>query len=362
TTPRNTLWQVFVLLAIGLFAAPAVATTFDPDLICTLIVNGTKINDPRACDKWIQCINDLPVNGSCAEGLFYDRESEDCLPSADVDCVSSDPCAATSNGFTADPYSCNGYYYCKNGTGNRGECNSGLNYNPSTEACIRDYPCTDKMNPDSYCNILPDGVFIKDTWNCDGWQMCWQAELVNGTCPDGYYFSASLGKCDYPQNVQCTFTEAPPQTVLPDVCPKAGTFISDDETCNGYNYCRNTTQGQMVLEHGVCSDGRFFSAANGGACVPRTDIRCDYNRCVNMGNTTIQLANLSDDGCTGFAICQNGTIIAEADCPSGEYFDELTQLCTTQVISFVACALSSESTESTTEKLIDEEISTTTAT
>ncbi|XP_034482515.1 peritrophin-48-like [Drosophila innubila] len=359
STPRHTACYTLLLTITGLLAASAVESTFDPDLICTLVVNGTKINDPRACNSWIQCIDEMPVNGTCAEGLFYDRNSEDCVASKDVVCISSDACAEMANGFTADPYTCNGYYYCKNGTGTRGECNAGLNFNPGTEACIRDYPCNFKMSPDNYCNILPDGVFIKDPWNCNGWQMCWQGEIVNGTCPDSFLFSGSLGKCDYPQNVECTFTEPPPQTAEPDYCPKVGSFVSDDRTCNGYYYCRKNTEGQMVLEHGVCPDGRFFSGDNDGACVPRTDVRCEYNRCVNMGNSTIQLANLSDDGCTGFAICQNGTTIAMADCPNGEYFNELTQLCTTQVISFKACSLS---TESTTETMIDEEITTTTAT
>ncbi|XP_030571032.1 peritrophin-48 [Drosophila novamexicana] len=343
---NSSVWHI--LLGLGLILPTCLASSFDPELICTLVVDGTKMNDPRVCNGWIQCVDGKPVSGTCDDGLFYDRQTEDCVPSADTNCISSDPCAAQPNGFAADPYSCNGYYYCKQGVGTRGVCNNGLNYNPGTESCIRDFPCTAKMNPDSYCNILPDGVFAKDTLNCNGWQMCWKGEVINGTCPATFYFSAAKGDCDYPQNVECAITEPPPLTAAPEACPKAGSFISDESSCNGYYYCRESSDGQMQLQHGECDDGRFFSARDGGACVPRSKLQCDYDRCVDLGYTGIQLANESNDGCTGFAICQDGVKIGEGTCPNGEYFDELTQRCTNQVISYPACALSSQSTTQTT--------------
>ncbi|EDW70409.2 peritrophin-48 isoform X2 [Drosophila virilis] len=344
---NSSVW--LILLGLGLILPTCLASSFDPELICTLVVNGTKINDPRVCNGWIQCVDGKSVSGTCDDGLFYDRQTEDCVPSADTNCISSDPCAAQPNGFAADPYSCNGYYYCKQGVGTRGVCNNGLNYNPGTESCIRDFPCTAKMNPDSYCNILPDGVFAKDTLNCNGWQMCWKGEVINGTCPATFYFSAAKGDCDYPQNVECAITEPPPLTAAPEACPKAGSFISDESSCNGYYYCRESSDGQMLLQHGECDDGRFFSARDGGACVPRSKLQCDYDRCVDLGYTGIQLANESNDGCTGFSICQDGVKIGEGTCPNGDYFDELSQRCTNQVISYPACALSSQSTTQTTE-------------
>lgn len=350
-TDLRIVWDKLLLVS-GLIALCAGAGTFDPELMCSLVVNGTKMNDPRACNAWIQCIDGRAVSGSCGADLFYDRNSYDCVSSTDVTCLSSDPCAAEPNGFAADPYSCNGYYYCRNGTGTRGECNTGMNYNSGTQACIRDAPCKAKPDPDNLCNILPDGVFIKDAASCSGYQMCWRTEIIDGNCPTGYYFSASLGKCDYERNVECAITASPLPTAAPDVCAKAGIFISDDSTCNGYYLCRRDSEGQMVLQHGVCDNGRFFYAANGGACVPRTAVRCEYNRCVNMGNTSIQLANLSDDDCTGFAICQYGQIIGEGKCPAGEYFDELTQLCTSNLVSFKACALSASTTQ---QAMMDEE-------
>lgn len=348
----NKTCQLLLLLVSGLIAVCAGADTFDPEVICSLVVNGTKMNDPRACNAWIQCIDGRPVSGACSADQFYDRNTYDCVSAGNATCLSSDPCAAEPNGFAADPYSCNGYYYCRDGAGTRGECNTGMNYNSGTQACIRDAPCKPKPNPNNLCNILADGVFIKDAASCSGWQMCWNGRIENGSCPTGYYFTAALGACDYARNVECAFTPAPPPTAAPDVCPEAGIFVSDDSTCNGYYYCRRDSEGQMIMQHGVCDDGRFFYAANGGACVPRTQVRCDYNRCVNMGNSSIQLANLADDECTGFAICQYGQIIGEGKCPDAQYFDELTQLCTSHPVTFKACALSADTT---TPAMMDEQ-------
>ncbi|XP_017059374.1 peritrophin-44 [Drosophila ficusphila] len=340
------------ILIFGLVGVPLIsgASTFNATLICELVVNGTKMNDPRACNAWVQCVDGSPVGGTCGTGLFYDRESQECLTSSSVKCLSSDPCAALPTGFAADPYSCNGYYYCKDGKGTHGVCNTGMNFNPGTQDCIRDFPCTDKMDPDSYCNILPDGVFVKNPNNCNGYQMCWDGQVLNGTCPGTFYFKSSTAECDYQQDVECDVTPVT-DVVEKGVCPESGGFISDNSTCNGYYYCKPMADGEFTLEHGECSDGRFFLASDGGACVPRSKVKCDYDRCVGLGNSTIQLANESDDGCRGYSICQDGVVIGQGTCPQDEYFDEVTQRCTTQVITYAACQTSGGTTLSEVELL-----------
>lgn len=336
--------HLLLVLSVILSIVPNVRSAFDPELICTLVGDGTKMNDPRKCNAWIECINSKPISGICDDGLYYDRASKSCLPSKEVECLSSNPCAGLEKGFVADPYSCSGYYYCKNFTGTRGECSEGMNFNPGTSACIRDFPCTLGMDPDSICNILPDGVFIKDHTNCNGWQMCWKGNVIIDTCSDTFYFDAVHGKCDYPQNVECVHTEPPPLIAGPDDCPQAGVFVSDKKTCDGYYYCRENDIGEKELLPGNCQEGRFFSIDNHGSCVPQEKLQCSYDRCVHLGFKHIELANLSDDGCRGFAICQDGKTIQKSTCPNGEYFDELIQRCTNEVISYAACALLKETT------------------
>ncbi|KAH8261338.1 hypothetical protein KR044_007417, partial [Drosophila immigrans] len=327
-----------IALSIVLIALPAARCAFDPELFCTLVVDGTKMKDPRACDTWIECVNGAPISGSCDEGQFYDRQSKSCLPSDEIKCISSNPCAAVETGFAVDPYSCNGYYYCREGKATLGECKAGYNFNPGLESCIRDYPCTIGMDPNSICNILADGEFIKDHSNCNGWQMCWKGQVIVDTCSDTFYFDAQQAKCEYPKNTECIHTEPPPQKAEPDTCPQSGVFVSDGQTCNGYFYCRENEAGEMLLLPGSCSEGRFFSDAQQGSCVPAEKLRCGYDRCANRGYASIELANVSDDGCRGFAVCQDGATIATDTCPDEQYFDELTQRCTSEIISYAACA------------------------
>lgn len=213
-----------------------------------------------------------------------------------------------------------------------------MNFNPKTKNCIRNYPCEVKMLPEDYCNIVPDGVFIKVSNSCTAYQMCWHDELINGTCPDYFYFNALTGECDYPKDVNCVESTTLAPKLPEDLkCTRAGVFISDGISCNGYYYCMAHEDGNIELIHGVCPFERFFDPSDGGACVVRTNISCLHNRCVTLGYRTIQLANINDDGCTGFLICEDGEIIGQSECPSGQYFNEWLQLCTTEMVTYPAC-------------------------
>lgn len=318
--------------------------------MCTYIANGTKIKDPSACNTYITCVDDEPISGTCGN-LFYDRNTGECVDPSTVKCYSSNPCAATPgvNEFVPDPYSCNGYYYCSNGKGTHGECSAGWNFNPDSKNCIRNFSCEITILPEDLCNIVPDGVFIKVPGTCTEYQTCWRNTLLNGTCPDTFYFNPFTGQCDYPSEVDCPDATTP-QPEIPETveCTIADVFIADGRTCNGYYYCRGNSNGTIDLIHGNCPVDRFFNPANNGSCVIRTNITCPYNRCVTLGLDYIQLANINNDGCTGFSICQDGEEIAKSSCPTDQYFDEMSQRCTTDVITYPACALMAP-TETTTE-------------
>lgn len=319
-----------------------VKADFDPNVLCTYVQNGTQLKDPNACNTYITCVDQKPITGTCGN-QFYDRNTRSCVDPSSVKCYTTNPCATIPgvDGFASDPYSCNGYYYCIDGKGSLGYCTGGSNFNPETEKCVRNYACSITILPEDYCNIVPDGVFIKDPDSCTTYDLCWQGTLLNSTCPEGFYFNAFTGECDYPTNVDCV---AETTTTKPDVpqnveCTKSGVFIADGRTCNGYYYCRGNSDGTIDLLHGECPVDRFFDPANDGACVVRTKIACSFDRCVTMGLEYIQLANINNDGCTGFSLCQNGEEIATSSCPTGEYFDEMSQLCTNETISYAACAL-----------------------
>ncbi|XP_013101465.1 peritrophin-44 [Stomoxys calcitrans] len=346
TTTFGLTYTFSSLLLVLLIAQQSLAQgndTFNPNTLCPLLANGTKIKDPRYCNVYIVCMNDTSVSGSCGD-QFFDLNTGLCVDPDTIDCISSNPCAKQSTGFAPDPYSCNGYYYCSNGVGTHGECSSGLNYNPDTNNCIRNFPCEITMLPDDYCNIVPVGAFIKVPDSCTQYQTCWQSQLLNGTCPTGFLFDAFRGDCDYPQNVNCV-DKNNPEIPVEVSCNQTGVFISDGVTCNGYFYCgEKNDEGDYKMIHGNCPVDRFFVATNGGECLPRTSIRCPYDRCVTLGLDFMQMANIDDDGCIGFAICQYGKEISRAECPQGQYFDEMAQLCVDEEITYAACSTSPSST------------------
>ncbi|XP_061402716.1 peritrophin-44-like [Musca vetustissima] len=314
------------------------SSDFNPDELCPLIPYGTKIKDPRFCNVYISCMNDTSVTGSCGE-QFFDRDTGECVDPTTINCLSSDPCAKKPTGFVADPYSCSNYYYCANGVGTLGKCSTGLNYNPDTNNCVRNFSCEITMLPEDYCNIVPEGVFIKVPDSCTEYQLCWQSKLLNGTCPDGFYFDAYRGGCDYPNHVECSHHKDQLPNIPEDVkCTESGVFISDGVTCDGYFYCSELADGTFDMRYGRCPADRFFEPTDGGQCAPRTSVKCEHNRCVTMGMDFIQMANVNGDGCVGFSLCQNGQTIGQAQCPQGQYFDEWSQLCVDQVIDYVACS------------------------
>ncbi|XP_075161955.1 peritrophin-44 isoform X2 [Haematobia irritans] len=342
TTTFGVTYTITTLLLVLLIGQQTVAQgndVFNPDTLCPLIANGTKIKDPRYCNVYIVCMNDTSISGSCGD-QFFDCNTGECVDPASVNCISSDPCAKNPTGFVADPYTCNGYYYCSDGVGTRGECSAGLNYNPETNNCIRNFPCEITMLPEDYCNIVPVGAFIKVPGSCTEYQTCWQSKLLNGTCPAGFYFDAFKGDCDYPHNVDCVDDNNPDPEIPADVaCNKTGVFISDGVSCNGYFYCGDkNADGDYDMIHGTCPVDRFFDATDGGQCLARTKVRCPYDRCVTLGMDFMQMANLDGDDCKGFAICQYGKEISRAECPSGQYFDEMSQLCVTEPVTYAACS------------------------
>ncbi|XP_067643289.1 peritrophin-44 [Eurosta solidaginis] len=331
-----TNFAILMLIAIA-------NANFNATITCSLLSNGIRIKDPDNCNSWITCIEGAPHNGTCASELFYDRNTQTCVNATSIKCISNNPCAPldSASGFTADPYTCNGYYYCNEGVGTRGACGTDYNFDPNRTDCVRGYVCGVQIAPDSYCNILPDGVFIKNPNTCNGYQLCWHSEVLNLTCPKGYYYNALKGDCDYTTDVKCAeaITYTPPAAAT-EFCGHTGIFVSDRESCNGYYYCAVSSDSAsgIELKHGVCPNGRFFCAENGGECVPRINVVCSYNRCVGSDSNSIVLANVSNDGCHGYTICQGGMVIGNGTCPDDGYFDELTQICTNEVVDFPACA------------------------
>jgi len=307
---------------------------FDPNTFCQLVPNNTRIKDPRACNTAIDCIDGKPNDGLvCEEGYFYDRNNFDCVPKDEIKCISSTPCL-TLNDFEANPYDCYLYYYCK-GSVVSGTCTNGFTFDP-VELLCKNMECKLLMDPNSYCNIVPDGVFIQNKNDCSSYKVCWDGEVLTGYCPEGYYYDVLNDVCDFMQNVECPNETKPNPNEL---CSSGGTFVADPDSCNGYYYCFENENGGIDYTFGRCPTGRFFSLEKNGTCIARTETVCQQDRCVTLGYTKIQMANRYNDNCQGFSICQDGKTIGSNTCPESFYFDEVIQKCTEEPIEYPACTI-----------------------
>uniref|UniRef100_A0A1I8P0D5 Chitin-binding type-2 domain-containing protein n=1 Tax=Stomoxys calcitrans TaxID=35570 RepID=A0A1I8P0D5_STOCA len=343
-------FPTFLLLILLLFTCQVLGQNgenFDPEHLCTLVADGTKLKDPSSCSVHIECRNGHGFKFTCADNLWFDRNTGHCVEPESIKCLSSQPCLGKHKVFTPDPYSCNGYYYCENGEGKPGVCGNGMFFNPETLNCVKDFSCNIEMLPEDYCNIVPEGVFIKVPETCQEYQTCWNSQLHNGSCSKGFYFNAQKGICDLPQNVECSEKEPENPPNVP--CYSDGVFISDGISCNGYYYCSAKKEGGGFDKiHGKCPVGRFFDSQEGGQCLPRANVSCSFDRCVTKGTDRIEMVNVQGDGCRGYAMCQHGEEIGRNECPEGRYFDETFELCVKEEVKYTACAIDDTVTTTTT--------------
>ncbi|XP_005181198.1 uncharacterized protein LOC101890421 [Musca domestica] len=294
-------------------------SSFRPEHYCPFVAYGTLIKDPRYCDTYVECMDDRNKPHTCPEGLHFDLESLTCTDPNTAKCLTIKPCRHKHMVNVADPFSCSSYLYCYNGIASRVQCPTGQNFNPDTGLCTTNYRCQIEVHPEDTCNIIPEGIGFKEDNITDdrAYQVCVDKKLEQRLCPYPWEWNIFGGQC-LPPVVKCT---------------QYGVFMSDGYTCDGYMYCKD----QVQTYHSRCEQNRFFDPTEGGQCVLRTNIACPYDRCVTLGYEGIQMANIFNDDCRGYAICQDGKEIARNVCPSGLYFDEATQKCESYKVEYMAC-------------------------
>ncbi|CAO1382421.1 unnamed protein product [Diamesa hyperborea] len=73
------------------------------------------VPDETSCRNWILCINGVELKQECDAGTAFDPTVRGCVPSANVNCPSTDPCSGAPDGFVADPVSCSNFILCISG-------------------------------------------------------------------------------------------------------------------------------------------------------------------------------------------------------------------------------------------------------
>lgn len=101
-------------------------------------------------------------------------------------------------------------------------------------------------------SCAPTGVsFVPDLMSCSLYYLCDNGHLTALSCPNGYFFSATLQMCTTPQEADCTV----PRMVCPWDTPAGEVFLlANGRNCHEFFQCTNS-----VPVPGNCPTGLVFN-------------------------------------------------------------------------------------------------------
>ena len=107
------------------------------DRFCQNVPNGRFVANPRSCQHWIFCQNQVALEGQC-EGIFYfDENLQMCRYPIYVDCAFGQVDVECSENFELLPHpeNCDQYVACIQGFPRIMSCADGLHWNARTSQC-----------------------------------------------------------------------------------------------------------------------------------------------------------------------------------------------------------------------------------
>ncbi|XP_075160915.1 peritrophin-44 [Haematobia irritans] len=344
--------MAFVALATGKSLTNDDSTPTVQEL-CALLPGATILR-PNTCTNWIKCPTSSDSSdfeeGSCVYGLYFNKDKGMCMYKDEMECPyensapSGNRCSRQLEGaFLADEDNCHGYVYCKNGEEMKSECPNNLVFDPHHGECVYEhqYSCpaakaVEKRNP--ICMSLPNDVFFADQEDCLKYSHCLDGVLTSHECGEDQAWDHIKGICVATSEVVCLPTAKKPEPEN-EVCGSKTTVrvgpISDGVSCSGYYFCKKMENGQRDRkpEHFTCNAGYFFDNST-LSCRDRLNVKCSHDRCEGMDNKYVNVAG----NCRAYASCANGEAVFKGNCPDNYFFDERTQGCTPQVVSYAACS------------------------
>ncbi|XP_018010202.1 uncharacterized protein LOC108667669 [Hyalella azteca] len=168
------------------------------------------------------------------------------------------------------------------------------------------------------CTGHSPGTFVSDPTDCHKYYGCQEnGELtdVAFTCPDGYYFSTSYGKCVVESSPCKSVCPLPRCSLTCHVDFKVLVYPGD---CTKFQVC--TPDGG--LSTGVCQiDKPYF---DGRECQSNPDHCCDpcTPKCNYPGTQIVDPYN-----CTNYYFCEDYYNYEANSCRKGMHFDPVTEKC-----------------------------------
>ncbi|KFB41687.1 hypothetical protein ZHAS_00009316 [Anopheles sinensis] len=255
--------------------------------ICIGVPNLTYVRSPQACYLYYACIDGQAYGYTCPEDLWFSLELQRCVPQDESDCDIEQP---------------------------------------------PELPAAPPRPPSPECTDVDDFTYLPSDTSCQLYYQCIDNFAYLLSCPRGYWFSVSLGRCGNRFEVECDL-EVPETTTSPPDTPGNLCFgrpnfsnVRDPQFCHRFYYCLNGAPFPMV-----CRNGFLFDETSQN-CIPEEEAQC--NEVPPTAPPTPGICNGVADGqmvlnptyCNLYYVCVDETAFPSV-CPDGEWFDAETQEC-----------------------------------
>ncbi|XP_058122306.1 chitin-binding domain protein cbd-1-like [Anopheles ziemanni] len=255
--------------------------------VCIGVPNLTYVRSPQACYLYYACIDGQAYGYTCPDELWFSLELQRCVPQDESDCDIEQP---------------------------------------------PELPAAPPRPPSPECTDVDDFTYLPSDTSCQFYYQCIDNFAYLLSCPRGYWFSVSLGRCGNRYEVECDL-EVPESTPNPpnppgNLCFGRPNFsnVRDPQFCHRFYYCLNGSPFPMVCQNGFLFDE---TAQN---CIPEEEAQC--NEVPPPAPPTSGICSSVADGqmvlnpiyCNLYYVCVDETAFPSV-CPDGEWFDTETQEC-----------------------------------
>lgn len=132
--------KLFLTTLVVALAGVASASHISRDVYPCPHSGTSRLAHLSSCSKFVQCVNGVAVEESCAEGLLFNAELQKCTWPSLASCnVERNPCPTWTDPenlvFLANGNNCNNYFMCFDGHPTSMSCANGLNFNRNSSQC-----------------------------------------------------------------------------------------------------------------------------------------------------------------------------------------------------------------------------------
>ncbi|XP_013774373.1 uncharacterized protein LOC106459308 [Limulus polyphemus] len=235
-----------------------VEPTKDPICPCPECIS----QNPFDCQSYFKCKNGSREKMYCSEDLYFNKDTKMCDQLNKVECPNiGDPCLCKMpNGKFIFPGDCDKYVECINGIAFIRQCKWGQKFDELRKTCISNNGGCEKLGKDPVCKKL-DGLFAKKD-DCSKFYHCSNGIAYVKNCPASLLFNPRLKVCDWPWNVNdCGVDLVPDPDPICEVnldikCPSCACRVPDPRDCGSFYEC--TSDGKPCKK--ICPAGLKFNA------------------------------------------------------------------------------------------------------